>query len=204
MTRLQRLVLVRHGETVGNSSIRYFGATDVGLSDLGLWQMERVRGVLADERFDAVYTSSLQRTRVGARIIAPEVPATAIGGFDEINFGSWEGLTREEIRERDGPLFQRWTLADGNFTYPGGDTIASFRARVAETFRKLLPTAPERVLIVAHKGVIRTIVSHLSPLSSEDEAAWPIDLGSVHVLRSDGDRWHPEAVNLTHHLEEES
>jgi broad specificity phosphatase PhoE len=202
MIRLQRLVLVRHGETVGNSSIRYFGATDVGLSDLGLRQMARVRAALAGERFDAVYTSRLQRTRVGARIIAPKVPATAVGGFDEINFGHWEGLTREEIRERDGELFQRWKIDDENFTYPGGDTIASFRARVADAFRNLLPTAPECVLIVAHKGVIRTIVSDLSALPPEEQKTWPIDLGSVHVLRSDGGSWRPEAVNLTPHREE--
>ncbi|MGA2411387.1 MAG: histidine phosphatase family protein, partial [Candidatus Binataceae bacterium] len=37
-----RLVLVRHGETVGNSNIRYYGRTDIGLSDLGRNQMRAV------------------------------------------------------------------------------------------------------------------------------------------------------------------
>ena len=38
-SRLNRIVLVRHGETTGESSIRYYGATDVPLSDLGRQQV---------------------------------------------------------------------------------------------------------------------------------------------------------------------
>ena len=61
----RRFVLVRHGETVGQSSIRYFGATDLPLSESGRRQMERVRVALAGESFDAAYTSELQRTITG-------------------------------------------------------------------------------------------------------------------------------------------
>src|SRR5690349_823755 len=93
----RRLVLVRHGETVGQSSIRYYGSTDIALNDAGLDQMRWVRALLARERFDAVYTSKLQRTVQAARIIAPDLPARAVEGFNEICFGAWEGLTREEI-----------------------------------------------------------------------------------------------------------
>ena len=35
MSKLRRIVLVRHGETVGNSSVRFHGSTDVALSDEG-------------------------------------------------------------------------------------------------------------------------------------------------------------------------
>ena len=65
---IRRLVLVRHGETAGQSSIRYYGATDLALSESGCRQMERVRAALAGEEFDAVYTSELQRTITAARI----------------------------------------------------------------------------------------------------------------------------------------
>ena len=72
--RVRRLVLVRHGETVGESSIRYFGSTDVVLSAAGCRQMEQVRTALGGEMFDAVYTSALQRAIRAARIISPEIP----------------------------------------------------------------------------------------------------------------------------------
>ena len=34
-----RLVLVRHGETVGNSSVRYYGRTDIALAELGRYRL---------------------------------------------------------------------------------------------------------------------------------------------------------------------
>ena len=39
MSNLRRIVLVRHGETVGNSSLRFHGSSDVALSDEGREQM---------------------------------------------------------------------------------------------------------------------------------------------------------------------
>src|SRR6266436_6083215 len=108
-------------ETAGQSSIRYFGKTDVPLDDVGRRQMERVRVALAGEVFEAVYTSTLQRTVVAAQIIAPGVPAQALAGFDEIDFGRWEGLTREEIEARDPELCREWRSRGGDFAYPEGD-----------------------------------------------------------------------------------
>jgi broad specificity phosphatase PhoE len=198
--RLRRLVLVRHGETVGQSSVRYFGITDVPLSDAGCRQMERVRAALAAEVFDAVYTSGLQRTIAAAGIIAPALGAQPVSGFNEVDFGHWEGLTIEEIEARDPPLFQRWRASLHEFSYPGGDAVPAFRARVAAALRALLPAAPERVLVVAHKGVIRSIVAELLGLSLAERAAWPTDLASIHVLVASDDAWRAELVNESGHL----
>jgi len=199
--RLSRLVLVRHGETVGQSSVRYYGATDVALSDSGRAQMARVRAALVGECFDAVYTSKLQRTLAAARIIVPDLPPRPVAGFNEINFGDWEGLTREEIEARDPDGARRWRTAFAEFTYPGGDAVLQFRSRVVGAFRVLLPEMPERALIVAHKGVIASIVEELLRLSPAERAAWPIDLASIHILAAADGAWHAEAVNTCAHLE---
>ena len=58
---LQEIVLVRHGETVGQSSIRLYGATDIALSAVGLQQIERLAAGLRAEGFAAVLASPLQR-----------------------------------------------------------------------------------------------------------------------------------------------
>ena len=42
-----RLCIVRHGETAGQSSIRYYGSTDVPLSRLGEEQMRRARSLMS-------------------------------------------------------------------------------------------------------------------------------------------------------------
>ena len=198
----QRLTLVRHGETVGQSSIRYYGATDVALSDLGIRQMQRVRDALAAERFDAVYSSALQRTTTAAAIIAPRVTAQPLEAFNEINFGDWEGLTREEIATRDPQGYELWRQRLHDFTYPGGDTVAVFRSRVADAFRGLLPALPERALFVVHRGVISSIISALLDLSPIERAEYPIDLASIHVLSRNDDGWRGDVVNAVDHLHE--
>ena len=73
-------VLVRHGETVGKSSIRYFGRTDVELSELGRAQMRAAASWLAARAgiisFAPVFASPLKRASEGARIIAGAMSAT--------------------------------------------------------------------------------------------------------------------------------
>ncbi len=199
--RLRRLVLVRHGETAGQSSIRYYGATDIPLSDSGRRQMQQVHAALRAERFDAVYTSTLQRTIAGARIITPHMHPQPVVAFNEINFGQWEGLTREEIEARDPERFQQWHNTLSSFTYPGGDAVPAFRARVAAAWRGLLPHVPACVLLVVHKGVIATVIAELLHLPLGERTAWPIDLASIHVLVTDGGEWHAEVMNGITHLD---
>ena len=199
--RLRHLVLVRHGETVGESSIRYHGRNDVALSETGCDQMRRVATALAETTFDAIYTSELRRTVQAARIVAPDASAQAVAGFNEICFGDWEGLTREEIQARDPQAYERWRAALHEFTYPAGDSVAGFRIRVVETFRRLLTEAPERALIVAHKGVISSIATDLLGLRAEERARWPVDLASIHILSASKNGWQAEVINRTDHLE---
>jgi broad specificity phosphatase PhoE len=200
MTRLRRLILVRHGETEGESSIRYHGINDVALSPFGCEQMRRVAAALADTKLDAIYTSSLQRTVAAARIIAPTIPAATICGFNEINFGEWEGLTSAEIEARDPQTYREWIASRLDFVYPGGDSISGFRGRVVAAFEELLPSMPERSLVVGHKGVIKAIAGLLLGLSPEERSSLPVDLASIHILRADGTGWHAEVANRTDHL----
>jgi broad specificity phosphatase PhoE len=140
-----RLVLVRHGETVGKSSIRYFGRTDVELSELGRAQMRAAASWLAARTgvtsFSPVFASPLKRASEGARIIAGAMSATVtIDEFVEVDFGLFEGLTADEIRARHPLEFERWNdnrLADG-YAYPGGESRAAFTARVERGVERML------------------------------------------------------------------
>jgi len=67
---LSRLLLVRHGETRLNNAKRFWGKTDVELSDTGIRQAEQMRDHLATQKIDVIYASNLSRARVTAEIIA--------------------------------------------------------------------------------------------------------------------------------------
>jgi broad specificity phosphatase PhoE len=200
----QRLVLVRHGETAGQSSVRYYGATDVPLSALGEAQMQRAGAALAAERFDAVYSSRLRRARLGAALVAgASVEPRPLAALDEVDFGRWEGWTREEIAARDPDAFRRWEADPEHFVYPGGECRQAFQRRVSAGLDALLARARgQRLLLVVHRGVIAVALAELLGLTAAERRGLAIDLGSIHVLHRDGAAWRPERLNAVAHLDD--
>jgi broad specificity phosphatase PhoE len=201
------LVLVRHGETEGNSSVRYHGRTNVALSDLGRAQMRAARREL-ERRFGActfsqVFSSPLARALEGAQLIAGAgTSVVTVKEFTEVDFGFFEGLTADEIHERYPEEFARWRtrrLAP-SYAYPGGESRAGFVERVERGLESVLAKVAAkrqkgsaRALVVAHRGVIRAVVRALT------DAEPVVDLGSIHLLERDG-RWRARALDLTAHL----
>lgn len=198
-----RLTLVRHGETTGQSSIRYFGVTDVPLSEQGREQMRRVRAALAEERFDAAFSSRLSRSREGASIVAGAgFAVTPVAAFDEVDFGRWEGWTREEIAARNPEEYAVWRQSGDTFRYPDGETRAELAARVGAGLREVFATtAGNDLLMVLHRGVIAVILAELLGLDRPRRLELGIDLASIHVVGRSGGAWRPERLNDVAHLE---
>ena len=184
---MSRILLIRHGETEGESSIRFHGATDVTLSDLGRAHMREARRALPDEAVDLVVASPLSRAWEGARIVRPHDPILLEDGFREIDFGRWEGLTAEEIEALDPTLYRVWREKPADFDYPEGEPRAAFRARVEAGLERVLARGHRSMLVVAHKGVVRTIVEKLcgEPLADGE----PELGGLVMVSRGADGRW---------------
>lgn len=197
-----RITLVRHGETTGQSSIRYYGATDVPLSSLGEEQMRRAGAALARERFDAVLSSRLQRSRDGAALVAGHRFAPRpLAAFDEVDFGDWEGWTREEIAARDPENYRRWQTQPEDFVYPGGECRQTFHRRVAAGVADLLADPPGgSILVVVHRGVIAVALTELLRLSPTARRGLEIDLGSIHVVTRSAEAWEAEVLNCVDHL----
>lgn len=197
LSRMAELLLVRHGETVGQSSIRLYGATDVALAPEGEAQLAAAGRSLAGHRFDRVLTSPLQRARRSAEVLLahvphPAIPIEPVEAFREVDFGRWEGLTWAEVAERDPEEHRRFAALGLAFTYPEGESRREFFARVragVSAIEQAFPTGRERVLVVAHKGVIKGIAATLLEVGILDDIELP--LGSVHrFTRADG-RWRP-------------
>lgn len=161
MSKLRRIILVRHGETTGESSIRYHGATDVPLSETGRAQMREVAKSLVQESCDLVVASSLRRSWEAAWIVSGGAPVRLEPRFREIDFGRWEGLTKEEIQAADPQLYEAWQASAATYDFPGGETRAGFRERTLEGLENLKSCGATCALVVAHKGTVRTIAEAL-------------------------------------------
>lgn len=184
---ISRLVyLVRHGDTVGESSIRYHGRNDVALSDVGRQQIRRLRPLVRDVRFAAVLHSPKRRAAESAQILidglrhAPSC-VEAPDDFREIDFGVIEGMTDAEIRAAMPDWHRTWR-AGGVDGYPQGETLAGFRARVSAAWRDGIARHPRGdLLVVAHRGIVRVALQCCLDL---DDTAAGVRLASLTVLRT--------------------
>src|SRR5438105_5656365 len=141
---MSTLVLVRHGETDWNAERRWQGHTDVPLNARGREQARSLAEELADQPIEAIYASDLSRARETAEIVAARLrlPVVVDPDLREIDAGSLEGLTREEIGGR------AW---DGEAHQAHGE-------RVLRAVRRIAAAHPAgRVLVVAHGGCLRTV-----------------------------------------------
>jgi len=159
---LRQIQLVRHGETDGQSSVRYFGSTDVDLSAEGRAHMRQLAPALSERRVDLWLASNLRRSWRSAAIVSRGAHVRIERDLREIHFGEWEGLTREEIQARDPALFEDWQAGKEGFEYPGGEARSAFQARIAAVVERVI-AGPERMAGgVLHKGVIREIARQLT------------------------------------------
>ena len=162
MNRLSRLYLVRHGQIVNYENIPVCGYTDVDLTEVGILQGERLAERLRLTAIKAIYSSDLQRSVKGARIIARhhDVPLYQLADLREIYFGDWEGLTLEEIRTRFPDDLEKRQNGLIDFQPPGGgESIENLDKRISACFKKILKEQNGNdFLIVGHGAVNRVIL----------------------------------------------
>lgn len=161
MSRVSHIVLVRHGETVGESSTRYHGRNDVVLSRPGRNQARALKETLALE-VDRVIASPLARAWQTATVLAPGLNIEIEEAFAEIDFGRWEGLSQEEIVACDPDLFQVWQSGVPEFEFPEGENKEAFRTRIQQGLKRILSLESRSMLVVAHKGVVRGLAEGLT------------------------------------------
>ena len=190
--RVPELVLVRHGETVGQSSIRLYGATDVELAPEGERHAVEAGRALAGRRFDAVFSSPLRRAHRSAELILqdiahPPIEISLVDGFREIDFGRWEGWTWDEVEARDPENLARWSSEGPAFRFPEGEVRREFVARVqacvGPSIEQRFAAGAEHVLTVVHKGVIKAIVAQLLGVSFIELEGLALPLGAVRRMR---------------------
>ena len=156
--------LVRHGQVENHATGVYNGQNDVAITDEGRRQMRAVLERLRDRKIGAVYCSDLSRAVEGAEIIGGGLGLgfQALPGLRERNFGAWEGLTYDEIRQQDPDLFEFWRKDVTGVRPPGGgESSEDLMERVMSTYLPLVERhRGAEIVVVAHGGVNRLILAH--------------------------------------------
>ncbi len=158
------LVLVRHGVTDHTTGRRFsggLGGSDPALSEEGRDQVRSVGAWLGPlaERVDGFLTSPVRRTRESAAILAETLGREPVEepGFAEMDFGAWDGLSFEEVREQHGADLEAWIGALDVVPGGSGESLRTVRERVL--------AARDRC-IEEHRGRTVVVVSHVTPIKT--------------------------------------
>lgn len=176
--------MVRHGQTDSNAAGLVHGATDVPLNERGLLQAELVAlRVQVIEELRSLHSSPLQRALATAQAISAEIGLTPRlhPGLAEMHFGEAEGLVLNEMLERFPEISARFLdLDDHDARFPNGESRREFHTRVRETLDHIIAShAGERILVVAHNGVIGSAVAQILGDNPNDWQRYSVDNCSV-------------------------
>jgi broad specificity phosphatase PhoE len=161
------ILLARHGETDWNRDNRFQGHADPPLNTAGREQARALADALSGEPLAAVYTSPLRRAAETAEIVAAPhgLRVGPVDGLREVDVGSWEGLTRAELEERQPEQFRRW-LVKREQGWEDGETYEEMGRRVLPALLGLVERHPgERILAVTHGGPIRAAIAAAEGIS---------------------------------------
>ncbi|GAC1547490.1 MAG: hypothetical protein NVS4B8_00030 [Herpetosiphon sp.] len=166
MTRYSwtRLVLIRHGETAPNREFRYIGGNDSPLTETGELQAVAVESALQTLPVQAIYCSPRKRTISTAMPLSKRLclPLNIDQALAEGSFGTWEGLTRDEVIARgvqDSELHSHWET-DASIAPPGGESFQMIQSRVVDFATMLVHNYPSKTLaVISHVGPIKALVA---------------------------------------------
>ncbi len=176
------LHLIRHTSLDIPSGICY-GQSDVDVSANFEAECATLASKLTAIKFDAVYTSPLQRCTKLARALNLGTIHTD-ERLKELHFGDWEMQAWDSI-PRD--VFDTWANDYANLTPPNGESFSQLYARSKMFIEEVSGHSHgKNIAIVTHGGVIRAILAEVLNMPLKGLFRIVIDHASVtHISLDD-------------------
>ena len=202
---MTKFILVRHGQSKANEGGFLAGITDVPLSTLGEKQAKAVSEyILKSYQVDVIYSSPLERAcntvkGVSEALNLPIIKENALREFD---FGVWEGLTLEDIKQNHDNGYSKWAKDPGVFVPEGGESMTQLQNRVVKSLKEIAKKEDGKtVLIGSHSSVIRALQCYVQklPLTKMKNTPWVVN-GSIADINFDGEDFYIIKYGFDGHL----
>ncbi|MEW9122298.1 MAG: alpha-ribazole phosphatase [Thermotaleaceae bacterium] len=166
----RRIYLIRHGKIQMGREKRYIGITDLPLNAEGINQGKKLHDYFSNITIEKVYTSPLIRCVQTSEIIIGNrnIKSLLVEELKEINMGDWEEKSFEYIKKRFPDQYENRGKHIDTFKVPGGESFYQLYKRVIPVFEELIKITQGNILIVAHAGVNRVILSKLLGFSLQE------------------------------------
>ncbi|MCP4672281.1 MAG: histidine phosphatase family protein [Desulfobacula sp.] len=167
MLKKTRIFLVRHGQTEWNLQKRFQGHKNSPLTIKGKKQALEAKKSLSQYQIHRAYVSPLKRAKDTIDIIldGSSIEVIEKKSLKEINLGSWEGQTIEEM-ERSHPdeYIQFWNRQD-EFFLPGAETYKQLQNRVITELKNIFKKEHNKnILVVSHWIAIKVAIAYYTSI----------------------------------------
>lgn len=180
------LDIIRHGEPEGG--VMYRGSKDDPLSDTG-WQQLRnaIDKAQADgQSWDKIISSPMQRCRAFAEWLGStqHLAVDIVEDLREMHFGDLEGMKPEQAWAAHPELLKNiWRDPERNAP-PNGENFQEFVDRIARALFNIIHSHDrQRILVVAHGGVIRASLRQFLHMNGTDTFRIDIPYASMTRFR---------------------
>ena len=154
---------------------------------LGFGQAAALGRFFSGIPLEAVYASPLLRARQTAQAIAGNTrPLHILDNLIELDGGEWDGLTFDQLRERYPGSFG--PHATGTCP-PGGESDKDGLARMLAALETVGTHTSSCAAIVAHSGVNRLLLCHLSGLATTEKKKMGQDHAGAALLQYKDGVW---------------
>jgi len=196
-----RLLMIRHGESDTRYKGRYIGKTDANLSAKGQKQAAALAVPLCAFRDVAFFSSPLRRARQTAELaLGLDKLLENDENLREIDFGLWEGMSFAEIAAAWPAAVATWAAQGEDFTFPEGESTASFRKRIETAANLIVSNPAETTVVFTHGGVIRFLICHFLGLPDRYHLAFEISPASLSEIMIQDGKGVLTRLNDQHHL----
>jgi len=182
-----RAIVVRHYKTLLNASDRILGWGDAPRIDGWRADVNYVENRLREQsiRFDAIYSSDLERARQTAMFYARRNRIHIVHDspqLNEVNYGLLYGKSKKWVAKHI-PEHKK----DPDYVYPEGESFRQMQQRSVSLFVSLTESCPgQTLLFVVHAGVIRGLVSHFLGLEYAENLKQKISHRYIGQLEFEG------------------
>ncbi len=180
------IILARHGETDWNVAEVFRGRIDVELNETGIKQAELLGAYLSQVKVDAVYSSPLKRALRTAEVIAGyrALEVNIVGGLIDFDYGEWQGLSHQEVKDRYKELYAEWIGHPGLVIMPAGESLEDVRKRAMVVLNDIIGGYYEgRVVLVSHRVVNKVLICAL--LGLDNSHFWSVKLDTCGITGFD-------------------
>ena len=184
-----KLYIIRHGQTDWNSKGKIQGSKDISLNRMGLAQGYHLSDIIIENNYNIskIYCSKQKRAIETAEILSNKlnVEHEPIDGIEEMNFGDWEGLTWEEIRNCFPKQYLMWYEHRRYTKVPRGESYEDVLKRSLIAINSIIEENEDDVAIISHGGVIKTLQCYLTNTPFNKMGNFKSDNSSILEVDSD-------------------